>query len=457
MRYLPLLLLLFACQPDNFEPIEYSVPPEIMDCATYDDGQDIEAIEKTVQENMYKSNTPWTIPIVFHIVNTNTTNTIRSMAQIYSCMESLNDAFANAGVWHSDEGVDMQIQFTHAGTFFHNGEQIWGQTYVQHGIRHSGSLGITSNTVRDYCIAQSGLSGTNYYHVIFPHKITSPEGGISGFASLGMQGTPTNFTLMSHITDTRYLSASGLPGNSNRVLIHEIGHNLSLRHTFEGNTCSTSAWGDWCDDTPPESGPVWNCGGTTCNGHNPRNHMSYNSCRNRFTECQKARAHATLNSWKSQWAGAQPKDEYPFTMYVIPMANIQLPTRWMYYGNPQEVHVNITRGDFDGAPPYALYRTSVMGGLSEGLCLLEWGNSVNSFGCFYDVHPVISQGERYSFITYNEGNGLKLWPEMWKVSQTGGNFQQVSLNTFSVEVLPAAPARQLYLNNLFQPIINYQP
>jgi PKD repeat protein len=94
------------------------------------------------------------------------------------------------------------------------------------------------------------------------------------------------------------------------VLSHEVGHYLNLYHIWGGNNVPEFYYlpvgqqvncdvGDEVDDTPATVG--WsncNLGGTSCDQEldNVQNFMDYAYCARMFTQGQKERAHAALNS-----------------------------------------------------------------------------------------------------------------------------------------------------------------
>lgn len=106
------------------------------------------------------------------------------------------------------------------------------------------------------------------------------------------------------------------------VLSHEVGHYLNLYHIWGGNNVpdfyylpvgqtTNCAVGDSVSDTPPTTGwSTCNLNGNSCDAapDNVQNFMDYAYCARMFTQGQKQRVHAALNSSVAQrnnlWAGA---------------------------------------------------------------------------------------------------------------------------------------------------------
>src|SRR5690606_5227749 len=71
-----------------------------------------------------------------------------------------------------------------------------------------------------------------------------------------------------------------------RTLTHEVGHYLGLLHPWGDGSCETN---DYCDDTPPVSGPTNGCHATAiaCDGRPAmtENYMDFidDACMNVFT------------------------------------------------------------------------------------------------------------------------------------------------------------------------------
>ena len=86
-----------------------------------------------------------------------------------------------------------------------------------------------------------------------------------------------------------------------RVLTHEIGHCLNLAHVWGStNNPGVACGDDGVNDTPITKGwTACNLNGSVCNPpaiENVQNYMEYSYCCNMFTEGQKTRMRAALNS-----------------------------------------------------------------------------------------------------------------------------------------------------------------
>ena len=98
-----------------------------------------------------------------------------------------------------------------------------------------------------------------------------------------------------------YVGTIGSAGTyAAHVLSHEIGHYLNLQHVWgNSNNPGVACGDDQVPDTPITEGwTTCNIAGNTCSGgiDNVQNHMEYSYCSTMFTEGQKTRMHATLNS-----------------------------------------------------------------------------------------------------------------------------------------------------------------
>lgn len=227
-----------------------------------------------------------TIPIVFHIVNDNPDAITDQM--IFDALVQLNDAYAHRNVYASDpKGVDTHIQFCMAKKTPDGGKT--------NGIDRIKSY--YQNVDVDLEAAQlpklSDWDPTRYANVWLVNHIlgeiapstfscgTWSRTGYGGYASAGV-GT--------------VVSSLAAP-----LVAHELGHYLSLLHTFTGmncvnNDCTTD--GDQVCDTPPDrtnkgascASPENSCNTDTLSGpfttdvpDNVTNFMDYGNCPSMFT------------------------------------------------------------------------------------------------------------------------------------------------------------------------------
>ena len=230
-----------------------------------------------------------TIPVVFHVIHNNGPENI-STAQLHDALEVVNRDF-NALSEDLDQVVpafeniigDVQMQFKLARK-------------DPNGVCHSGINRIVSSETyvgeedmklliqwprNKYlnvwvCADASGAAGYSLY-----------PGSVNGSDNSAMDGI---------VIQATYTGSIGTSNNfRSRVLSHEIGHWLNLRHLW-GNSNSPGEE-DNCDnddnvsDTPNSKGwTVCNLEGISCGSlDNVQNYMEYAYCGRMFTEGQKTR------------------------------------------------------------------------------------------------------------------------------------------------------------------------
>ncbi len=259
-----------------------------------------------------------TIPVVFH-VNKNSSPTQTTMQQINSAIDILNEDFNAMNAGFSTLRPQFQSIAANVGIQFclakidPNGNATTGVTY--HTNNYSGrepdDLGTTIKSLSSW--------PNNKYLNIWTCRNPAGNGDIyqSGWAFLPY--TPyANAGIDGIIYNDRYLGKYGTGASAYtnephmcHVLTHEVGHYLNLHHTFE-NYCSSP--GDNVSDTPAVyyHGSV-NCQqlGTKCAGVtmvNDENFMDYTDCPAMYTNGQKTRMLAALNSntayRKNLWTNA---------------------------------------------------------------------------------------------------------------------------------------------------------
>ncbi|MEY3946873.1 MAG: hypothetical protein RJB03_1579 [Bacteroidota bacterium] len=243
----------------------------------------------------------YTIPVVFHIVNSDP-NSITDL-MIIQALNELNDAFAFRNAYQVEpNGADTKIQFCLAKT-----DPYGGRT---NGIERISSYyeNIDVDMESGELPALSNWDPAKYANI---WVVNSIQGEIP----------PTVFECgkWKRSGYGGYASAGGgvvVAGLSVPLLAHEMGHYLSLLHTFQGtdcrnNDCTTD--GDLVCDTPPDrstatspcNSPDNSCNTDTLSGpftsdvpDNIANFMDYGSaCPSMFTQGQADRMRAFLENF----------------------------------------------------------------------------------------------------------------------------------------------------------------
>jgi hypothetical protein len=240
-----------------------------------------------------------TIPVVFHIVNQSPAAITDQM--IIDAVAELNKAFAHVGIYGTDaKGVDTRIQFCLASK-------------APDGSKTNGIDRINSYYQNIDVDLESGMLGalstwdvSKYANIWLVNSIQGEiqpsifecgkwdRMGYGGYASAG---------------GGLVVSSLGAP-----LVAHEMGHYLSLLHTFQGTNCLNNDCtldGDLVCDTPPDrsmkgsscASPENSCNTDTISGpfttdvpDNISNFMDYGSpCPSVFTQGQADRMMAFLN------------------------------------------------------------------------------------------------------------------------------------------------------------------
>ena len=242
-----------------------------------------------------------TIPVVVHIIYNNTSQNI-SDAQILSQIEVLNEDFRRTNAdadnkW--SQAADTQIEFALA-TIDENGNTTTGITRKfsstsawnadTDNMKYSSQGGVSAWDTNSYlnmwvCPLESGLLG----YAQFPGGIAATDGVVIAPQYFGSSDYGSNF----------YLSA---PFDKGRTTTHEVGHFLNLRHIWGDGGCGVD---DFVSDTPTSDAANTGCdtSHTSCGTLDMvENYMDYtdDACMNLFTEGQKSRMRAVLESGGSR-------------------------------------------------------------------------------------------------------------------------------------------------------------
>ena len=265
---------------------------------------------KQLEKSTGNSNVVVTVPVVIHVLYTNSAQNI-SDAQILSQLDVLNEDY---GLRNADTTVtppvfqplmsDVQIQFCLAD-IDPNGNPTSGIERRQVTINRIG------NGNRYYNYNQGGLSAWNAdYYLNF--WLCDIDGG----STLGYTYLPgtVNSNQDGIVIDPQYFGTIGTvtpPFNKGRTVTHEVGHWFNLEHIWADE--SGCAADDYVADTPQQKGENYGCpsypqtnqSGGRCNSADPSsmfmNYMDYtdDACMVMFTQGQTARMQAALNNFRS--------------------------------------------------------------------------------------------------------------------------------------------------------------
>ena len=237
-----------------------------------------------------------TLPIVFHIVHTGAgeVNNI-SNEQVLSQLDVLNEEFEESKIQFCIAQRDPDGNPTNGITRYDAG---WNPVYVEDGVSNaSGQPGWPEDQMK----AASGCwNPSEYLNFYIVSEINGNDGGygVQGFSYLG----PTNDCKDGPVV---LYNATGTEGEikPGRTLgftgVHEVGHYLSLWHTFSNTvSCVESnceVQGDQVCDTPPTA-TNFVCSSPSCPDALVENFMDYTdeSCKDSFTVGQSERMYGQI-------------------------------------------------------------------------------------------------------------------------------------------------------------------
>ena len=244
-----------------------------------------------------------TLPIVFHVIHTGAgeENNI-SDAQILSQVDVLNEEFEESKIQFCMAVRDPEGNPTNGITRY---DASWNEEYLYEGVSNSGAS--SSGWDHEDMMEASGCWNPNeYINYYVVSEINGNDGGngIQGFAYLGPTGDCRDGVVcLYNVTGNEGVVKPGRELGLTGV--HEIGHHLSLYHTFsnsndcEETNCETQ--GDQVCDTPPTTPNDIGCQTADCPDALIENFMDYTpeTCRESFTVGQAERMHECLQTSRS--------------------------------------------------------------------------------------------------------------------------------------------------------------
>lgn len=320
-RYLLALSALFAqqegwCGFREYEEILLREAPEIrLREALLEQARKLIGHRRAQHENLRCITSQHVIPVVVHVIYSDASNMIpfeRVWGQMLRVFEDFRRVPETSG--YSDAGADSEIEFSLA-TKDPNGRPSTGVVYWRFD---AAPLNWTSP---DFCRETQDESmkratawdPSKYLNIwVVPRLCIDPSRGtnctecnrVAGYAYYPTAPAARFGTVIG----ANFFWGSG-GGRADRTLVHELGHNLWLAHTFE-NGCGTTDCqnsGDRVCDTPPTSQASGNFvvrRQNTCTNDSPdqpdnlRNYMEYvpDADMTHFTEGQIDRAYTAISS-----------------------------------------------------------------------------------------------------------------------------------------------------------------
>src|SRR5690554_1389451 len=244
----------------------------------------------------------YTIPVVFHIIHEGGPENI-SVEQVENAVMHMNlDYQKLTANWNQvqpeflDLVADIQVEFKLA-KLDPNGNCTNGITRTYNPAATNGGNG--TQQVNAVKAVHGNWPGDKYIN-IFVAKYIGGAAGYTMYPSTWMGNAMNNGIW---VLDNYCGGIGTASSNAIHTLSHEVGHWLNLPHLWgdsnEPGVESNCNIDDGVADTPLTKG--WtscNLRGVSCDGtlDNVENFMEYSYCSKMFTEGQKARMHAALNS-----------------------------------------------------------------------------------------------------------------------------------------------------------------
>lgn len=191
----------------------------------------------------------YTIDTYMHIIADSasaspTSSAYVSDSQVRAQFEYLSKAYTDASIGYRLVGYSRHTNDTWA----RNGDDLGMKTALRYG----------------------GYSTLNIYYQSQLQSAAGtpgiPAGSILlGYCSLPAAGVGSKTPATAYVYDGCNILSSTMPGgatygyNQGGSTVHEVGHWNGLLHTFQGNSCGSSNYGDYVADTPQEATSTDGC------------------------------------------------------------------------------------------------------------------------------------------------------------------------------------------------------
>lgn len=257
------------------------------------------------------------IPVVFHVIHKWGAENI-SQQQLQDAIRVLNEDFrkktgTNGGSSTDALAVDMEYEFRIA-QYDPNGNPTSGVNRI---------YSTQTDNARDAAKSISYWDARRYLNIWVVNTIQNTTGdpnsivlGYAQFPFMLNSNTSTDGLVLR--SDQLGVIEIGRADQAGRTLTHEAGHWVGLYHPFQGgcvggtsSNCATQ--GDQVCDTPPVADATSGCPSSrnSCTNDVPnladlvKNYMDYadGTCMNMFTNGQKQRADASMNSYRANIYG----------------------------------------------------------------------------------------------------------------------------------------------------------
>lgn len=273
-------------------------------------------LESSARNELKGLSQEYMLPVVVHIISPDGTPVghafNRSDSDIARGIDMLNDIFANANDFHSNDGLDVGITFCLAKRTPAN-MPTNGINRIHSSLVNDNFCGAPSTNL-DNDARFKALGSWDCCSYLNIYLVTNLYSDFTGCGLLGYATFPA--VKCSGIDGVVMQGADWATRQGMQVAAHEIGHYLGLYHTFQGgchnNDCLTD--GDKVCDTPPDNARhspcSYNSCGTDANAPAPnpftsdvpddtRNYMDYTSCMEHFTQGQIERMRFTIEQVRS--------------------------------------------------------------------------------------------------------------------------------------------------------------